>query len=257
MSTVKEKRTFTIPPCKVDKELIREIGKIMEKESNKIREEMIERVKRKPYSQTEETAEGFVDDYFESDYLPHYVLEAKSRDIRSHEIDNFVKTKWPKDTDSISLSMGGLFLAREIEIKVKVYLESSMAKSSSVSVSGRDAIWVHGITDQIEHIFENKKLGYGPFVEHAILRGVVYCILLLLTLVVGYWVSPIVIENDLLIAAYIPLGATFMEFTFQMLYPRFEFGEEPLQKKIRKWLYTFILGSGIISTIILKAFGLS
>lgn len=146
--------------------------------------------------------------------------------------------------------------AEETE-KVVLYLQSVKAKQSTVTISGRDATWVHGITDQIEQIFNNKKLGYAVFLEHRILRLTTYVILLVLALGSAYFVTPIVLKEIPLLLLYFMLGMLVLEWVFEKLYPRFEFGEEPLQKKIRKWIFALIISSGILSTIILKIMGVS
>ena len=255
MSIVTEKRTIKIPPCKIDKGLIREIGQIMEMESEKIREEVIRDAERSGIK----NAKKFVDDMLSSEYFPSYVLKAKSRDVESHKIEHFVDTKWPPDTYTISLSLGGRAFARDVGINVEINLESTMAKRSRVSVSGRDATWVHGIADRIEQIIRTKKLGYGAFVDHEILRVTTYIILLLGGLGVAYFVSPTVMEEryNSIWVFYFVLGVGFLEGIFRQLYPRFEFGGEPFPKKIRKWIWTIVVGSGVISAIVLKIIGLS
>ena len=259
MLKITEKRTFRIPPCKIDRELVRDIGKILEKETPEIRKRMITDVIRGTDFKSEEKAREYLDEIAANQHLPVYVLEAKSRDVRSRNIDHFIDTKWPKDTSAMQLSLGGGIYAEETEIRIALFLEYGKMKESRGSVSGTDATWVHGIADQIEEIFRNKRLGYAPFVEKGMLRSMIFFILLLVAFgVTHYYVLPVAIEDNLSwIVMYFIVGILFLEYLFRMLYPRFEFGEAPLPKKIRKWILAAIAGSGIISAIILKFLGLS
>lgn len=48
------------------------------------------------------------------------------------------------------------------------------------------------------------------------------------------------------------LGWMFMMGVLDWLFPRYEYGEKFLQKKIRKYIIMFLTGSGIVSYIIQK-----
>lgn len=173
MSKVTERTSFTIPPCIVDKDLIKKIGEVLEKEYEVFYKELFDETKKR--MQEKEYYKKYPQELTEKDIRsemlgtePRYSLISNSKNIESSNIDAFIQTEWPDSASEISVEFGSTRYAKRAS--VTLYLERWRMKNSEVIVSGENSTWVNGVAVKLEQIFESKKLSYHPLVTHASLR---------------------------------------------------------------------------------------
>lgn len=272
MSEVTEKRTFKIPPCKIDKVLVKRMGEILEKESSTIYNDLLEfaikKESEKDYykkypDQLEEDAKSSIAEW---EYKPEYTLVAHSRNIESTDISGFTKVDWPSDTESLSVSIGRHGAPKRIEIDI--YLESWRMNESKLRVSGNNSTWVNGIADQLEAIFQKNLVGYHLIVEKLLLR-VLLSILAWISIAfaVAYPLWPAIrpflkpsVTFPTIFAIILLIGFVVfypLELFMEWLFPRFEFGPVSLSRRVRKWMWGLLVSSGLIVAIIFKLVGLA
>lgn len=90
MIKITEKRTFQIPPCRFDKELVRKITILLQ------------------------------------NFRPHYSLTSPAKDIESDDATLFVGTEWPSDISTINISMRGSYQSIDISINPGKGVESKV-----------------------------------------------------------------------------------------------------------------------------------
>lgn len=272
MSEITEKRTFKVPPCKIDKSLIKELGQILEAESPTIYNVHVEieikrRSKQDYYKKyPKELKKDAEESVLPWEYKPSYTLVADSKNIKSAEFANFTDVEWPSDTKEINLSIGHFSSPRKIEINL--YLERWRMKQSEVSVSGKDSTWVNGIADRLEAVFQKKLLGYRSIVEHSLLRmllSILTWISIAFAITYLSWpmMRPFLKEGVTWIELFVIIlffggfvAVWVLEEFLSWLFPRFEFGEVSLPRRVRKWIWGLLVGSGFIANIIFKLVGL-
>jgi len=225
---ITEKRTHRIPSCKVDKELLLDIGNL-------------------------------IDNSKRSGENVHYSLKAKSRDIRSQNLKEFAAEP-PKDAEEIRIRLSKPW---STSIDVRFNLDEGFLTSDhgEVSVSDPDATWVHGVADRLNVCFEKKKLGYRAISERGELRAIISISLTVFLFVSFGYVFLTLSSLDLeTIATTLALAAMisgiFLDIGLKRLFPYFELESRPLPRKARKWIIGILIGSGLLPTIILKIFGL-
>lgn len=272
MAEILETRELKIPPCKINKNLIKKIGDVIETESPKIYDELFD-LKKKELSESdyykkypEKLDKEISSRIYEGNYLPSYLLASESKIIKSHNIEKFIETKWPTDALGISLSIGSYNAPKRIEIEV--YLKPGRMEESKVSVSGRNSIWVNGVIAKIEGIFQEHILGYHFILDNLLLK--------IITLIITWFSISYAILNILwpYIQSYLKAGVKFEYFfpvififlglftipglyiILQMLFPYLEFGEKSISRQIRKWIWILLMGSGLIWKIIFRALGI-
>lgn len=211
MSKIIEKRTVNIPPCEVKKDLVKEIGELIEKEK------LYERLS--------------------------YSLDTKTKDIESTRIDDFVKSDW--GTDINSMTIRGRYQSKTVNITIHF----SYHHLSEFSVSGDDVIWVEGITTQITKLFEKYKQKYHQIRTNYFLKT---SFISVISLYLAYrFLLPLssLAEPDKLMEFYIVIGAFLtmissftLDSLINWLFPYYEYGET-LQKQIRKIAWTLLAGS--------------
>lgn len=236
MPEITEKRTVRIPPCKVNKKLIEEIGKFLEGE----------------------------------DLEMSYSLDSRTKTIRSNDVNDFIGADWGSDLKEIVIGSVTRHVWRSSEEGVTEQHESrsvdirinfSSPKLSEFSVSYENAVWVDGIFRQIESIFEKYKLNYS-FLHTARLSGIYRLSLAIITTsTLSYPIylfsnanPSIEFLSDFLVIFAIFGFIALLSF-INWVFPRFEY-EDNLQKRVRKWIWIALFGSGIVPSIILKLLGL-
>lgn len=225
MPVITEIREFKIQPCKVNKELIGLVGTILESDTTYPKEKKM------------------------------YALESRFRKIESDNSRDFIATEWPNDAIRIAIGMGNSYpLIVSIQINFK-------PSEGTVKVSSSDATWANGISKRIEEAFVRKKLGYSGLIEDALSRWAA-------TIVT--WLSLSAALTFLILKAYRNSG-TILDFTqvfwllfilggflggawviyyfLGWLFPKYEFGET-VQKRLRKWIWSLLIGSGLIAWVI-------
>lgn len=231
MSVITEIREFRIPPCKIDKELVAKLGKVLESDKT-----------------------------FENEKI-HYSLNARSRKIESDEYGKFTAADWPGDIEEIKIE------AADYPHPVVIDIDFKFMSDSKVSISSGDATWTDGISRQLEKVFNERKLGYHLIVERWYVKLIIAIITWLsLSLSLTY---PVVeayrpggtklLFNGVFISIFIIgglIGAFFVLYSFlEWLFPRLEYGE-PLQKRVRKWIWGLLVSSGLLMTLGFKLLGL-
>lgn len=273
MSKITEKRSFSIPPCLVDKDLVRKVGELLEKEHESYFKEVFEETKKQMQEEDfykkypKELTEDHIKGRMCGQLSLSYSLTANSRNIDSANIAAFVEAEWPDDANEISMELSGnqLFARR---ITVSLYLKRWRMKDSEVVVSGADSTWVNGIAVKLERVFEGKRLSYHPLVTHASIRWILSLVAwgslsFAFLRPLWPWIMPQVREGLQFGIFYIVvfgLGAFLailpLEAFLNWLFPRFEYGKSSASRRVRGWIWGFLASSGIIAALFLKLFGL-
>jgi hypothetical protein len=226
LPVITEIREFKIQPCKIDKELIGSIGAILESD---------------PACQKEKKV---------------YTLESSFRKIESDNSRDFTSTEWPNDATRMQIAIGTYY-----PLLVSIQIDFKSPGQGSVKVSSSDATWANGISKRIEEAFVRKKLGYSSFIEDAISRGAVslgtwFSLSIAFTFSIlkansnqGIILDFAAVFSPLFIVGG-PVGGIWIIYYFLgWLFPKYEFGET-LQKRLRKWIWSLLVGSGLIAWII-------
>ena len=231
MSVITEIKEFRIPPCKIDKELVAKLGKVLES-----------------------------DKAFENEKI-HYSLNARSRKIESDEYGKFTAADWPRDIEEIKIEAG------EYPHPVVIDIDFKFMSESKVSISSGDATWADGISRQLENVFNERRLGYHLIVEHRYVKLIIatmtwlsLSLALTYPVVEAYRLSGTNVYFDrtfvlIFVLGGLVVGLLSLYSFLDWLFPRFEFGE-PLQKRIRKWIWGLLVSSGLLATLVFKLFGL-
>ncbi len=227
MSVITEIREFRIPPCRVDKDLVSKLGKVLESKSN-----------------------------------AHYSLDAWSRRIESDTYGEFIAADWPNDIKSINIAVGVSYPP-----PIYIGIDLRFMSASKVTVSSNDATWADGMSRQLERVFKEKELRYALIVERWYLRLMI-AILTWLSMSIAF--SYLVVETGYLSTATgSPSGEVFLVifgvvgmmggfwglyYLFEWLFPRLEYGE-PIQKRVRKWIWALLVSSGFLTTLVFELLG--
>jgi len=229
---VTETREFEIPSCKIDKELISSLGRILESDSVCQKEKIV------------------------------YSLDSRLRKIESENSSEFIATDWPNDARRISMVVGSF-----LNLLVTIQIDFKYTSNSKVTVSSTDATWANGISSRIEDAFKRKRLGYSSLTEDTSSKLFVtvatwFSVSLALTYLTVNVSNRYGIALDLSVTFWGVFmaggfigGVLLFYFFLGWLFPKYEFGET-LQKRFRKWIWSLLIGSGIITIIIDKLMSL-
>jgi len=175
-------------------------------------------------------------------------LRSTTKDIKSDDIETFIGLEWPRKILKIHVefsSPGGKAVIDLVNQEKKSY--------GSVQVTGTDAIWVKGVSTQLEDIFKRARTWYWPIVKYwqirAVLSGIVLALLIWrlnhsLWLIASQYIS--ISEMSFFVMIFVigfALTAYPLELFWLWIFPRFEFGQNN-RRKIRRYL------RGILSLII-------
>jgi hypothetical protein len=272
MSKITEKRSFNIPPCLVDKDLVKKVGELLEKEYELCFKEVFEKTKMQmqeedyykkyPKQLTEDNITGRM----QGDPSLGYLLRSNSRNIDSANIASFAEAEWPDDANEISMELNSRLSAKNITLSL--YLTRWRMKDSEAKVSGVDSTWVNGITVKLDGIFMSKRLSYHPLVTHASIR---YILSLVAWGSLSFaflrslwpWIMPYLKEStqfeELFILVFVAVAfpAVFaLEAFLNWLFPQVEYGKGSASRRVRGWIWGLLVSSGIIAALFLKLFGL-
>ena len=244
MSKVVEKRTVKIPPCQISKDLIRKIGKLLE---------------------SEKKLGGRIT----------YILRGATRNITSERVDDFVKADWGFVVESISIGtshgypIGDFYPAparaevgkEELNVTIQMYKQWGKPR---FSVSGKDATLIEGLANRLENIFVMHRSGYHRLADGWFLK---FLISVVLTILFEYPISIVIgtacaffgiMDTAIFTGAIVSSGILILISQYSLvnwLFPYFEYGVTT-QKKMRKWIWLVLAGSGLIPAVILKIIGL-
>lgn len=272
MSAIFEKRSFAIPPCNVDKELIRKLGNFIEREFSGYSNECFEQTKKKmegePYYKKypTELSEGTIRSRMGGLELT-FALTSTSRNIQSTNIVAFVDAEWPDKPQSICLEFR-TWAPTDKNINVSIDFRNWRRDENTVRISGPDGTWVNGIADQLEKMLDSKKLSYHYLLVHSSIKYAICEIAwasMLFAVLLPLWqlIVPFLKEGTQFTPLYIIIllcGSITvlwpLESLFTHLFPRLEFERTSSAKRARKLLWVLFVGSGFISALLLKLIGL-
>jgi len=220
MSEIVEKRTIKILPSKIEKKLIQDIGELLENNSPMLGD-------------------------------MSYHLESKSRDIYSAKVNDFIRADWGKEISRITLGTARRLTRPEKSINIDITINFAYPENSDISVSGKDGILVNGISSEIENLFSKYRLNYYMVKRNIFIK---YPLTFITSVVLTYPISLFLKDIGLWTSLFVLVGIG-IHALIQWLFPYFEY-DDPLQKKVRKWVWILLYGSGIIPTVILKLLGL-
>lgn len=217
-----EKSAFSIPSCKVSKELFKLLCESLKGTS------------------------------------PHFFLSSETSDIETDDPELFLGTDWPSDISLIRISTTD----QEHKIDILMQFKKKDKIINKVTISGSDPIWVNGIAEQLKSAFEKHRNWYSPITQHRKLRLLLSTAIVflfswqinrllwraLVQLVAGIaeWTS-FCITFFVLVWLTIPLDRTLL-----WIFPNFEF-EHSNQKIIRGafWFLMVLLVSWAITEFML------
>jgi hypothetical protein len=224
MSKITAKRTKKIPPCTIDKNLIKKVGTLLE---------------------NDKSCNGRIE----------YKLDAKTSDVQASNVGDFIRADWGSDVNSITIRTND-FKSPE----VRITFDFHRLFFNKFSVSGENATWVNGITNRLENIIEKNKVKYHLIKTSLIIRtSLAFISVLALIIPIFLFLNSISIIKE----SNWQYSLSFIIFMFgfwgmnefiQWLFPYFDYGDS-LQKSMRKWIWVILFGSGIVPTIILKLLG--
>lgn len=222
MVEVTEKSTIKIPSCVVNKELIKEIGELLENEKM-LQERLV------------------------------YRIDTKTKDAKSLKVKDFIEMDWGNDLNAIEIET----IDREYP-KLRIKIDIRHLYYNVFSLAGKDPTWINGLTNRIQEIFKKHRTSYFRVENSKSLRilisFVVACVAFFLPIfiVLQHYLG----ESSLRITAIcsVSFGAWGMYSLMGWLFPHFEY-EGILQRRIRKWIWIALFGSGLVPSIILKLIG--
>ena len=182
-----------------------------------------------------------------------YILNGKTKDIKTDDVDLFVGVEWPPDITKISIQSSGPLG----QVSIDLHFDGGKANYGTVMVKGSDSIWAEGVAGQLKSIFKSARLWYYPIVEHWPIRIVFSAILMLLVawrLSRFFWfiiyqyvsLSEISFFFAIFVASFC-LSAYPLNRFLIWIFPHYEL-EHNIQRKIRKYLATIL---GILVTWVL------
>lgn len=226
-ANIREKRSISIAPTRIDKELLVEVGQILKQECKKDCEVSIE-------------------------------LDADSREIETEDSKTFEKVTIPADTYAVTMSIFSYEDYNPVEIEIDI----KKPKDSKIRVMGENATWVQGVSDRLIKEFDKKKLAYRYIARYEPVRLLMSIVTsVLLSYVTGFalWLLKIDFSTIILsIAVFFYALTVSIKRFFDWVFRYFELGSEDFKpRKFRKLILAILWGSGIISTILFKLLGLS
>lgn len=221
-----QKTSVYIPSCIISKELIRQLGQLLESE-NLLKNRLI------------------------------YSLDTNTKELTSKNANDFVQADWGSDLnkikiDTIDNNFPQLTITMRLHENSKIY--------NKFSLSSKDATWVNGLSKRIDEIFRNHRTSYYLLENSLSLRvGLACAISLALFMYPLYLLQQhsILSSNSVLIISILTIAYGAMGFTIliRWLLPHLDYESLP-QKRVRKWVSIILIGSGLIPAIILRLLGL-
>lgn len=228
MPVITEIRQFKIPPCKIDKDLIGSLGKILESDEVCKQEEIL------------------------------YSLDSGSRKIESTRCNEFAAAEWPNEARSITITVGEHYPGL-----VLIDIDFKYMSQSKVKVSSSDATWANGLSKRLEEVFDQRKPGYSAIVEYVSAKLTVVLITWLSLSVALTYISVELYRhfgtNLKFISGFFAIstlggmvgGFLLLYLFLDWLFPRFEFGET-LQSRLRNWIWSLLISSGALAILLDK-----
>jgi hypothetical protein len=149
---------------------------------------------------------------------------------------------------------------------VNIYLENWRAKNSGISVLGTDGVWVNGISTRVLSAFNSNVLNHHWIINHFSIRFMLSFIAWVsiaysITVIIWPFIVPFLREGVQMITLLIIIiffgsfTVTWaIEYFLLWLFPRYELSDLSFPKKNRKWVWTLLTSSGIITLLIERIF---
>jgi len=228
MVKISEKRSLSIPPTRIDKELLTKVGRILKAHCPKEHEISIQ---------------------VYSDY--RNIITEDFEELKSENVEI------PSDTYKIEMTIRHHQIVGKTPIQIEMDLRRP--RDSKLRVMGENATWVHGVTELLSEAFSKKKLGYSYIAKSKNLRSLIsLATSLLLAYAIGSVVLFFGIESEIAFgsgAISLLVAMSLTDRFFDWVFPYFEIeSEDFLPPKVRKWTLAILWGSGIIPSILLWIF---
>jgi hypothetical protein len=222
MVEVTEKSTIKIPSCVVNKELIRELGELLENE--KVLQDRLA-----------------------------YHIDTATKDAKSKKVKDFIEMEWGTDLREIKIETSDSAYP-----KLRTVIDFRPFYDSGFSLAGKDPTWVNGVTNRVQEVFKKHRTSYFRIENSKPLRVLcsffVACAFFLPVYIAMQHYLPDSYSIIIVAVLVISNGTNGMYWLIDWLFPHFEH-EGVLQTRIRKWIWIILFGSGLIPAIILKLIG--
>jgi hypothetical protein len=230
--SVREKRSSSIAPTRIDKELLVNVGQILKEECEKDCEISIG-------------------------------LYADSKEIETQDSKAVGNITIPTDLYAVVMGIISPEDSPEDYDPMEIVLDIRKPKDSKIRVMGENATWVQGVSERLTKAFEKKKLGYSPVAKYELIRLVMSMVASsLLSYATGFTIWYLKLFEPFYVMIYVlaffyAMSMLLRRF-FDWIFPYFEIGSEDFKpRKFRKLMLTILWGSGIVPTILFKLLGLS
>jgi hypothetical protein len=231
MPRISQKRTIDIPPVKIDGDLLFRVGKILKEVCPE---------------------QGYV----------KVSLNSDSMDIGIDDIEELKSQTIPVDTDTIEMRFSDEVRFDENTPDISITINTKFPKKESkIRVYGKDATWVQGVSERLCKEFNENKLSYGYLSQYSNLRfllAMVTSALLSYVTGIGIWYFTANSGYSVIfVAVFFYAFSVLLNRFYDWLFPYFELDNKNFKpKKYRKLALTFLWGSGILPTIIIRLLGL-
>lgn len=141
MSNITSKITIRIKPTRIEKNLVKELGELLEAENLKL----------------------------------HYRLDSETQEAISLSIQEFISLDWGNDIQKITIST-----EYNSDPYVSIEMDFYESYSRKCYISGKNATWVNGVANRVNDIFRKYRLSYAPIKTNWLVKIAVPVILTLI-----------------------------------------------------------------------------
>lgn len=173
----------------------------------------------------------------------------------------FARAQYPEKINEIQIEASDN--TRQTIIKFNLSVVDDV-ESSKIVISGKDKTWVEGAYNRLFKCVNKGKFFYHYLIDNGIIRFAFSALTyysLMYTLSVIYSIrnnvgNPFFIYNNFLIISILGLLfiTTILDSFIIWLFPRYEYENQFIQSRLRKYVLIFLQGSGVWSIIIQKLF---
>jgi hypothetical protein len=175
-----------------------------------------------------------------------FLLVSDTSDLDADDIELFVGSEWPSQISSIIVE------TKDVAHKICItMLFSGKEKSRSrVMISGSDAVWVNGMSEQLKKVFEKHRTWYDPIARYlkarlAISLGIIFLLSWLLNR--SLWrfaIEPVTklaeLQSFVVWFVFLLLLIYPLNRVLRWLFPYLECGHTP-QKAVRKIFWSLLV----------------
>ncbi len=214
-----QKRTFPIPPIKIDKTLIQELGEFLEN--------------------------------LDLNLVLTYSSDSKTKETTRQNVEDFVDADWGEGLRRITINSKSMVRIR-IDLDEPRRSRYTIYGKNITNVTGI-ASCIKDIFQKHRLGYASVKTSWSAKLAIPTVLTLVFAYL---TFTVIRFINPADFYNAIIGTVLVAMfGGTALYFFVQWLFPYFEYGE-PSQKSVRKYIWFVLFGLGIVPAIILKLLGL-